>query len=181
MKHINGKRARSKVAANGSQGHSTTGETLCSAQICLPWLDTQTAAEVDAIVKALALRQPNVLAVIVYGSVARHTERPLTDPEPSDLDLLVVVTPGLPEKTAVAIHDTMGRAGQPFGYTPRTIEPLLVEADLVGWDAAFVANILHDGVLLWAREPLPAPFNAISVGTADTAGTAHEGVAHATL
>src|SRR5579862_1362057 len=122
VKHIKGKKTRSTATQDGSQRHSSTGQTLCSAQTCLPWLDTQTAAEVDALVKALAAHQPDVLAVIVYGSVARHTERPLTDTEPSDLDLLLVVTPGLPEATAVAIHDTMGRAGQPFGYTPRTIE-----------------------------------------------------------
>ncbi len=89
----------------------------------LPWLDNQTAAEVDAIVEALASTQPEVLAVIVFGSMARHDERPLTNPEPSDVDLLIVVTPGLAEEAAVAIHDTIGMAGQPFGYTPRTIEP----------------------------------------------------------
>lgn len=132
----------------------------------LPWLDSQTAAEVDAIVEALARTQPDVLAVIVFGSVARHDERPLTDSEPSDLDLLVVVTPGMTEEAAVAIHDTIGMAGQPFGYTPRTIEPLLVEADLKGWDAAFVANILHDGVVLWARESLPEPFTSQHIADA---------------
>lgn len=154
--HARSARHHEKPLASGTASAPQT-----PARQRLPWLDRQTATEVDAIVAALARRQPAVLAVIVFGSVARHDERPLTDAEPSDVDVLLVVTPGLAEEAAVAIHDTIGMAGQPFGYTPRTIEPLLIEADLNGWDAAFIANILRDGVMLWARASLPQPFALI--------------------
>ncbi len=29
------------------------------------------------------------------------------------------------------------------------------------WDTTFVANVARDGLLLWARGPLPAPLSAV--------------------
>src|SRR5215469_457331 len=55
------------------------------------WLDEETSALVRDKIKLLAERHPDVLAIILYGSVARHEERSLDEPDPSDVDLLVVL------------------------------------------------------------------------------------------
>jgi hypothetical protein len=49
-----------------------------------PWLDALTGALVRDILVTLPGRYPDLLAVVLFGSVARHEERPLSDPEPSD-------------------------------------------------------------------------------------------------
>lgn len=56
-----------------------------------PWLDEETSALVREKAELLAQRHPDVLAIILYGSVARHEERSLDGPDPSDVDLLVVI------------------------------------------------------------------------------------------
>ena len=53
----------------------------------IPWLDTVTADAVADVTQSLIQRHPEVQAVILFGSVARHEERPLDDPHPSDVDL----------------------------------------------------------------------------------------------
>src|SRR5215467_506690 len=59
--------------------------------LIIPWLDPATAAGVVDIVQSLAADHREALAVILFGSVARHEERPLDDPEPSDVDLLLLL------------------------------------------------------------------------------------------
>jgi predicted nucleotidyltransferase len=56
-----------------------------------PWLDRETTLLVDEIVDLLVKRHPDILAIILYGSIARHEERALHEPDPSDVDILVVV------------------------------------------------------------------------------------------
>lgn len=122
----------------------------------VPWLDVQSADLVRAIARALALHHLEVYAVILFGSIARHDERPLSDSEPSDVDILLLIQHPLPEECALAIIHTIGETSHALGYAPRDVPPLLVERDLSGWDPLFVANIARDGILLWARGPLPA-------------------------
>jgi predicted nucleotidyltransferase len=43
----------------------------------VPWLDERTAGLVRAITATVARRHPDLWAIILYGSVARHDERPL--------------------------------------------------------------------------------------------------------
>jgi predicted nucleotidyltransferase len=54
------------------------------------WFDKATRALVEDIIGLLAERHPDLLAVILYGSVARHEECPLGANNPSDVDLLAV-------------------------------------------------------------------------------------------
>src|SRR5260370_20790301 len=61
----------------------------------ISWLDPASAAGVRDIVRSVAAHHIEVQAVILFGSVARHGERPLSDPEPSDVDLLLVIDPPL--------------------------------------------------------------------------------------
>ena len=91
----------------------------------VPWLDERTAALLCEISSQLALRHPEVVAAILFGSVARHDERPLTDSEPSDVDLMLLVQEQLPEERALAIHHTLGEPAHTFGYASRDIQPLL--------------------------------------------------------
>jgi predicted nucleotidyltransferase len=60
-------------------------------QVIPPWLDEETSALVREKAELLAQRHPDVIAIILYGSVARHEERSLDVPDPSDVDLLVVL------------------------------------------------------------------------------------------
>src|SRR5258708_15918197 len=54
------------------------------------WLDRATRALVEDIIGLLSERHPDLLAVILYGSVARHEERPLDAFNSSDVYLLAV-------------------------------------------------------------------------------------------
>jgi hypothetical protein len=60
-------------------------------QVLPPWLDKETSALVRDTAELLAQRHPDVLVIILYGSVARHEERSLDEPDFSDADLLVVL------------------------------------------------------------------------------------------
>ena len=90
-------------------------------------LDDRTASLVRAITISLAARHPDVRAVILYGSVARREERPLTDPAPSDVDLLVLVDlePELdyiPYERHSALFESVGLADARYPVTPHDVQ-----------------------------------------------------------
>lgn len=128
----------------------------------IPWLDTITANAVADITQSLTQRHPEVQAVILFGSVARREERPLDDPQPSDVDLLLVInahdaTPGaerLAHAQELALLATIGEADYRH-RSPREINILFVHRDLAGWDSLFLENVARDGILLWSRGDLP--------------------------
>ncbi|HEX6122435.1 MAG TPA: nucleotidyltransferase domain-containing protein [Ktedonobacterales bacterium] len=126
----------------------------------MPWLDQRTAALVRAIIVTVAQRHTNLRAAIAFGSAARHEKRALTDPEPSDVDLLLLfdTQPGetrLSYAESLAIFHSVGLARNHYLFTPREVEVLLAVNDLSDWDPSFVENVARDGVLLWARRQLP--------------------------
>ena len=129
----------------------------------IPWLDSVTSAAVSDIAQSVIRRHPEVQAIILFGSVARHEERPLDAPNPSDVDLLLVldaaaVDPGADRLThtqELALRATIGEADYRH-LSPREINVLFLDHHLVGWDRLFIENVAHDGILLWARGPLPA-------------------------
>jgi hypothetical protein len=47
-----------------------------------PHLDRETGLLVDEMVELLVNHHPDILAIILYGSIARHEERALDDPYP---------------------------------------------------------------------------------------------------
>jgi predicted nucleotidyltransferase len=156
--------------------------TLPSSPISVPpiwWLDPQSAAGVADIAHSLALHHPEVQAVILFGSVARREEHPLEDPEPSDIDLLVVldadtVEPGterLSHERELALRATIGEADY-RQRSPREINVFFLYRNLAGWDELFLENVARDGLLLWARGPLPealAPIERRGLPSAFTA------------
>jgi predicted nucleotidyltransferase len=54
-----------------------------------PHLDDTPAALLRDTVTTAVRQHPTLFAAILYGSVARHEARPLTDPTPSDVDVLL--------------------------------------------------------------------------------------------
>lgn len=133
----------------------------------VPWLDTHTGKLVRAIAASVARKHPDVLAILLFGSIARHDERALTEAEPSDVDLMLLVKPApsldrISFGQEMAIIQTTLEAGDPYGFTPREVNTLLVQSDLSGWDPLFIENVARDGILLWAREPLPPALAAVA-------------------
>ncbi len=136
------------------------------------WLDKHTADVIQALIGALARQNPSVQAVILFGSIARHDERPANDLEPSDVDLLVLVDPSsgrtyLSREDMEAVYNTMGQVVYTSSDTPHEIQLTLAKWDLADWDVTFVESVARDGILLWARGPLPqvlAPVATRSVG-----------------
>ena len=130
----------------------------------LPWLDARSSALVRDIVATLASHYPDLLAVVLFGSVARHDERSLTDPQPSDVDLLVIFDTDedpvhLPR--GLDITHTIGQARNRHLDAPREVQVMFATSAMREWDTTFIANVARDGLLLWARGPLPQPLNAM--------------------
>lgn len=138
----------------------------------LPWLDKGTASLLVALVSDLVLEHPEIVAIILFGSLARHEERPLHSRRPSDIDLLVLVEPTTPGATSqqsrlaleqmVAIYHTIGEREYHYQAPALGVQAVLAEWDLVDWDAMFIANVARDGVLLWARRALPPALAAVA-------------------
>jgi predicted nucleotidyltransferase len=131
------------------------------------WLDPKTWSLVCAITFSVASRHPDLRAVILYGSVARHEERSLYDAEPSDVDLLLLFDldpklARLPYQQEIAISRSIGLARERHLDAPREVQVMLAVRDLADWDPTFVEGVARDGLLLWARGPLPAPLAPVA-------------------
>lgn len=128
-----------------------------------PWLESETSVLIRDLVDRLVEQHPNILAILLYGSVARHEERPLDDPHPSDVDLLVVVDTqdrrGIRSQEE-ALFQTMGTAKTRHLDAPRDVNVLFSSRTSQEWDPTFIANVRHDGIVLYQRGALPAPFAA---------------------
>ena len=125
----------------------------------LAWLDKAISALVEDTIRMLIKRHGNILlAVILFGSIARHEERPLDDSYPSDVDLL-------------AIFDTTDRLVKPYRENIfatiidayafhldalREVNILLSDRTMQTWDPMFLDNLAREGIVLYARGPLPA-------------------------
>src|SRR5579859_2325783 len=135
----------------------------------IPWLDPESAASVQDIVQSVAAHHREAQAVILFGSVARREERPLSDPKPSDVDLLLIIDPSALDLTAklltneqdLALTRTVSEAEYRH-RAPRVINTLFMNRDLARWDASFIENVARDGILLWARGPLPTPLASVA-------------------
>ena len=126
------------------------------------WLDRATRLLIEDIIGELSQQHSDLLAVILYGSVARHEERQL-GANPSDVDLLAVFDSDDP---LVAVHQgdtlshTLGLAYNRHLDAPREVQVMFASRSLQEWDPTFIANVKRDGIVLFARGPLPTPFAA---------------------
>src|SRR5690349_630160 len=96
----------------------------------VPWLDERTAGLVCATIAAVAQAHPQCVAAILIGSVARHDERPLTDGEPSDVDVLLLFDVGsavrrFPQQLTRSIYQAIGRALESDLYPPREVQTVI--------------------------------------------------------
>ena len=142
-------------------GIVTADSVVSTAELLLVFgLDQETAAYIRYVTLKNAETVPHALAAMLFGSVARHNARPLTDPCPSDVDVLVVCSPeGDQEEVSSEQHAALSRAVV-SGYAaypdaPRDVQVLAALTHFKGWDDPFVANVAREGVVLWARGPLP--------------------------
>ena len=130
-----------------------------------PWLDRATASLTEDIVWTLILHRSDMLAVILYGSVARHNERAVTDAHPSDVDLFAIFDT---DDEDFAIHqgkelfNIIGHAYDRHLDILRDVKVMFASRSLDEWDSTFIANIAHDGVLLWSRGPLPDTLSPVA-------------------
>ena len=127
-----------------------------------PWLDEETSALVREKTELLAQRHKEVLAIILYGSVARHEERPLDEPDTSDVDLLVVLNGNhdVVLSQLLALVHTAGLAEDRHLDAPREVKLMFSSRTSQEWDPEFIANVKRDGRILYRRGKLPAPFAA---------------------
>jgi predicted nucleotidyltransferase len=127
------------------------------------WLDEATSALVKETVRMLIKRHGNILlAVILFGSVARHEERPLDDSCPSDVDLLAIfdTTNRLIKPYREDIFATIIDASALHLDAPREVNVIVSDRIMRTWDSMFLDNLARDGILLYARGSLPAPLAA---------------------
>jgi predicted nucleotidyltransferase len=127
------------------------------------WLDEATTALVKETVNLLIKRHADILlAVILFGSVARHEERPPDDASPSDVDLLAIfdTTDRLVKPYREDIFATIIDAYAYHLDAPREVSVLLSDRTMQTWDSMFLENLARDGILLYARGSLPAPLAA---------------------
>lgn len=123
------------------------------------WLDPATSALVEETVTMLSKRHTEILlAVILFGSVARHEERPLEDSSPSDVDLLALfdTTDRLVKPYREEIFATIIDACALHLDAPREVNVLLSDRTMHTWNAMFLDNLVRDGMFLYARGSLPA-------------------------
>jgi predicted nucleotidyltransferase len=119
-----------------------------------PWLDAETHALVRDLVETLRNNYPDLLAVVLYGSVARHDERPLDDAHPSDVDLLTIFDTDDEQITVhrgLTLSQMLGPAYIRHLDAPREVQVMLASRNLREWDPTFVAGVARDGIALYER------------------------------
>ena len=127
------------------------------------WLDDATVALVKETVNLLIKRHADILLVVIlFGSVARHEERPPDDASPSDVDLLAIfdTTDRLVRSYREDIFATIIDAYALHRDALREVNVLLSDRAMQTWDSMFLDNLAREGILLYARGSLPAPLAA---------------------
>jgi len=105
------------------------------------WLDEAMAALVEETVNLLIKRHADILrALILFGSVARHEERPPEDTNPSDVDLLAIfdTTDRLVKPYREDIFTTIIDAYAHHLDAPREVNVLLSDRTMQTWDSRYL-------------------------------------------
>ena len=127
-------------------------------------LDEATASLVMETVDCLVQQLPELQAIILYGSVARGKERSLSDPHPSDVDLLAIFDCDEPLLLPLrdAIFHAIGDAHRRHLHAPRDVNVMLATRSMQEWDTLFLENVARDGIVLFAHGPLPLPIASLA-------------------
>ncbi len=123
----------------------------------------QAAEDIEMTILPLQATSYAARVVILYGSVARHEERPLDMPDPSDVDLLAILDsddPHVDLHQGDALSHSLGLAYNRHLDAPREVQVQFASRTLQEWDPTFIANVARDGIILFKRGPLPIPFAA---------------------
>ena len=141
----------------------------------VPWLDLETTMTIQALVVRLIATHPDITAIVLFGSVARHTERPLADPSPSDVDVLVLYeVPAIsdtdePQSGAQAndraLEEPINKTAQDFlaGHpSPHECEVHGLPNTLHRASVLFRASIAEDGIPLWSSDLVTTSFTESS-------------------
>ena len=141
----------------------------------VPWLDPETAGAVQALVVQLTALQPDITAIVLFGSVARQMERSLDDPDPSDVDVLVLYN--VPAVSSMADtqsdRETDDRAIEAAisktawdtlaeHPSPRQCDVHILPNTLDQTSSLFRASVAEDGITLWSSDLAPVSFNESS-------------------
>jgi len=117
------------------------------------------------VVTSLSRERPDVSAVLIFGSIARGEQRPLDDPAPSDVDLLVVLDTD-DEQVALrdgeALFGLLGRAYDRHLGARREVKVMFTSRNMREWDPTFIDNVARDGHVLSARRPLPLQLSEVA-------------------
>lgn len=119
--------------------------------------------EKEDIIKVLATQRSDLIAVILYGSVARHEERSLEEPDPSDVDILVILDTDDPHTVLYQREPLSHLLGQAYNRhldAPREVQVMFSTRTMQEWDPTFIEHVRRDGIVLFARGSLPAPLAA---------------------
>ncbi len=104
-------------------------------------IEPQTRLLLDDLIAVLTQAYKDVLAVVLYGSFARHEERPLDDAHPSDVDVLAVFDddPQLTAHRGMEITRTLNQAYARHVDAPRDVQ------------VTFASRTLASGIPLSSR------------------------------
>lgn len=144
----------------------------------IPWLDAATNRYLRRLIALAVSANPDVEAVILFGSAARHELRPVTDRQPSDVDVLFLMTPhsdhdsGSAHPKCITREQHLAISVAEVEALPETLDETMLQVQTIvadpsfeGWDPSFVRSIANDGILLWARGALPAALAPVAQRT----------------
>jgi len=122
------------------------------------WLDPETLDYVKDIVDSLVRGHADLIqSIILYGSIARHDERPIDDLHPSDVDLLVIWKSDERDDVAIdLVHATLSELYRRHLDAPRDVSILYGTPSMREWDPMFPENVIRDGIPLYGPMLDPA-------------------------
>jgi len=106
-------------------------------------------AVLDAIRAAAGGCEPAVLAVWVYGSVARGQDRP-----GSDFDIAVLATDEAPASVSDTMRESLQQAGSSLGFTPSVVSICKQDASRLARERdPWWAGIVRDAIVVLGPRP----------------------------
>lgn len=133
-----------------------------------PWLDTNTFAPEWEIIRAVAGRLKGVLAMILYGAATHRQEFIRGKLGPVTLELLVIMDTD-DEQVVQKAHTplkqilTTIRGFELTDFDDLYMRFTFVSRDLREVESQLIATVAQDGLLIWARGPVPQVLAAVAM------------------
>jgi predicted nucleotidyltransferase len=112
----------------------------------LEWIPEPERSYLLDVAETLPHQVPAIQKMILFGSMARGTARPMSDPDPSDLDLFVLVSSRTPE-IDTAIYAEFGQLNRLHDI--ERDEHILVDQDFTNWSQEFIRTLVTEGITLY--------------------------------